>query len=153
MGRARFSFKLLLALVAGFGIGAGLGWINGQGDQRVSAPPFRISGMVDIRPELRARLKPTDVLFIIAAEPGHSRPYAVTRVAPVSLPYAYTLGPENRMMATAAASGNRFVVSARIDRDGQANALQPGDLVSQSAAGPVPSPADSVNVLIDTAVQ
>ena len=34
MSRFLFFFNLLLALVLGFAIGAGIGWINGQKDSR-----------------------------------------------------------------------------------------------------------------------
>lgn len=153
MGRIRFSLKLLAALIAGFGIGAGWGWINGQGNE-ASPPPFRITGFVDIEPALRSQLKPTDVLFVIAAEPDGPRPVAALRVFPVSLPYMYTLGPRDRVMGQEPLRpGARFTVSARIDRDGQAGTPQPGDLVGKSAQEPVASPARSVNVLIDTIVQ
>ncbi|GEM_PF-3197225 len=153
MGRIRFSLKLLAALIAGFGIGAGWGWINGQGNE-ASPPPFRIAGFVDIDPLLRPRLKSSDVLFVIAAEPGRPRPVAALRVFPVSLPYMYTLGPRDRVMGQEPLRpGSRFIVSARIDRDGQAGAPQPGDLIGEYAQEPVASPARDVNVLIDTVVQ
>lgn len=153
MGRIRFSLKLVVALIAGFGIGAGWGWINGQGNE-ASPPLFRISGFVDIHPALRAQLKPTDILFVIATQPGQSRPTAVLRVSPVSLPYMYTLGPRDRVMSQEPLlPGSRFMVSARIDRDGQAGAPQPGDLVGKSAQESVASPARDMNVLIDTIVQ
>src|SRR5882672_10236232 len=86
---------LLLGLGVGFVVGAGLhfvpvqggrpatekdlvSWlqnrVSGGGAEKPAAPRLRITGLVDILPELRKELKATDTLFIIVTRPGETVP-------------------------------------------------------------------------------
>ncbi len=113
-------------------------------------PQMRITGIVDIQPELRKRLKPTDTLFLIVTLVGDTVPLAVKRVQPVELPLIYTVGPEDQMIVDKPFEG-LVTVKARVDRDGQANSPKPDDMTGQSA-GTYSIPARGVHILIDTLV-
>ena len=140
----------VLALLLGIGAGLGVGWIKGRTPVQ-SLVPLEISGMIDIRPELKKRLKPTDTLFIIVTQPGSRIPLAVKKVAPVRLPYIYRIGPENLMIPGRTLEGP-VSLKVRLDKDGQANPDQPGDLTGKPAQDPLELPARGVHVLIDTVV-
>lgn len=151
VGRGAFA-GLLPALLLGIGVGFLLRGIHGR--LPAAAKPRAaavITGMIDIRPELRKWLKQTDCLFIIVTRPGERVPLAVKRVAPVSFPFLYTIGPQDRMLPGVRLEG-KVTLTVRVDKDCQANPLQTGDLTGKPAKDPIEIPAQEVDVLIDTVI-
>ena len=114
-------------------------------DSTTSAPAPAVSGSVTIAPELAGRIQDSAVLFIIARK-SSGPPFAVKRIAPIRLPAAYRIGPEDVMMAGQSFDGD-IRISARVSQTGSAGPPQPGDLEGDHAA-PVRSGARNVDVVI-----
>jgi len=107
-----------------------------------------VSGVVEVSPELAARIAPGDTVFVFArAAQGPRMPLAILRQAADGRPLAFTLDDAMAMAPNLKLSGfAQVVVGARISRSGNATP-QPGDLVGQSAA--VSPGAQGLRVLID----
>ena len=108
---------------------------------------------VDIAPALKARLRPSDVLFVFARAPdGPRMPVAIRRLPASGLPLTVTLDESTSMTPQMTlATLPEVVVGARVSRSGDA-APQPGDL--QAFSDPVPtSGGATVRLLIDTVVE
>jgi cytochrome c-type biogenesis protein CcmH len=111
----------------------------------------RIQGSVNLSPELAAKVKPDDTLFIFArAANGPRMPLAIIKGRASELPREFTLDDSMAMNPALKLSGVAQVeVGARISRSG--NALpQSGDLQGNSA--PVAVGSTGVKVMIDRIV-
>src|SRR5690606_7726593 len=88
----------------------------------------RLTVSVDIAPELKARVAPSDVLFVFArAAEGPRMPLAIQRLPAGSLPVTVTLDDSTSMMpALKLSTMPQVVVGARISKSGQATP-QSGD--------------------------
>lgn len=110
-----------------------------------NGPP--LSGTVRIAEALDATPPAGAVLFIIARRSGAGPPLAVKRVTDPSLPLAFTIGPDDRMIQAMPFTGP-LLLSARLDADGNATSRTPGDLQGSSPA-PV-SPGDTgIDLVLD----
>lgn len=94
----------------------------------------RLTVSVDIAPELKARVAPSDVLFVFArAAEGPRMPLAIQRLPAGSLPVTVTLDDSTSMMpALKLSTMPQVVVGARISKSGQATP-QSGDFEVLSA--------------------
>lgn len=99
--------------------------------------PDDITGTIGIDPAVADRVKPGDTLFVSARPPGVDRgpPTWVLRIPVASIPMAFTIGPANAMLGGAAPP--ELVITARIDRDGNAMTRSPEDLEGKSPALPL----------------
>jgi len=104
-----------------------------------------ITGLVRLAPELRDRVGPGDVLFVIARR-GSGPPFAVTRILAPRFPAAFRIGPEDVMTPGATLQGE-FTLSARLSKTGSAGPAQPGDLEGERA-GPVAVGTRGVDILL-----
>ena len=149
MGRLLRFLNLIVALGLGFAIGVGVGWLNGQANpakfqlQFRSRESFKITGIIDILPELRNRLKSTDTLLIVVTNPGSKAPIAVKRVYPVSLPFLYTIGPEDRVHS---------ILPGLLPEQVELN-VRVGNLVGKPSESSFMLPARDLHVLIDRVVE
>lgn len=114
-----------------------------------AGPP--IAGQITIDPSVpKDALKESDVLFIMAREkpvgdvPG--RLVAVQRQAPVKLPASFELGEKDLMVPGSAFTGP-FILSARLDRDGDPMTKGPDDLYA-TYAGEVKSGQKGVELVL-----
>lgn len=105
-----------------------------DGPEGPAAAAASISGSVTLAPALRARVSPTDTVFVYArAAHGPRMPLAVLRKQVKDLPLQFTLDDSLAMSPGARLSGtNRVLVGARISKSGSAVA-QSGDLQGQLA--------------------
>lgn len=120
-----------------------------------AATPAAIHGQVSLSPELKDRLKPNTVLFIVArsldadGRPSGA-PLAVIRTDAARLPFDFVLDDAQAMSPAGRLSAQpkegRIAVIARVSASGEA-ALRSGDLLGSSAA--VSPGARGVRVLID----
>jgi cytochrome c-type biogenesis protein CcmH len=94
----------------------------------------RLTVSVDISPELKARIAPSDVLFVFArAAEGPRMPLAIQRIPASSLPVTVTLDDSTSMMpALKLSTMPQVVVGARVSKSGQATP-QSGDFETLSA--------------------
>ena len=86
-----------------------------------------ITGTITLAPELADAVPPGAVLFVIARTAERGPPLAVKRIPAPSFPHAFTIGPEDRMIATMPFAGP-IRITARVDADGNATSRTPGDL-------------------------
>lgn len=107
---------------------------------------------VDIAPELKSRIQPSDTLFVFArASEGPKMPLAIQRFTATQLPLRVELTNEHAMLPQMNLSSlPEVVVGARISRSGNAQA-QSGDLETLSAPLPV-SRQESIKLLVDSVV-
>lgn len=110
-----------------------------------SGAPIR--GVVRLAPELLDRAPANATLFVIARGGAGGPPVAVKRIPAASLPYAFELGPDDRMIQTIPFAGP-LQLSARLDADGNATTRAAGD-VQGAAAAPVEPGATGVELVLD----
>lgn len=130
---------LVLALLAASA--GGCEWLTGD---------FRLSGVVEISPQLEARAPKTNsVLFVIAQNAG-GVPVAVHRIVNPEFPAAFKMSPQD-LLVPAIRRNERLTIVARLNAHGILSAPKPGDLEGRS---PVPAhPGDhGVKVRLDKAL-
>lgn len=111
-----------------------------------------ISGQVSLAPDLKAKAKPSDVVYIFARAPpgGPPMPLAIIKAQVKDLPMQYTLDDSKSIMPSAKLSGfSHAVIAARVSMSGDASAHS-GDLQGMSSV--VSVGAKSVDVVIDKVV-
>jgi cytochrome c-type biogenesis protein CcmH len=112
------------------------------------AEPIR--GEVRVAEALRERLRPDAVLFIIARVGAAGPPLAVKRIRSPRFPLQFSIGPDDRMIATLPFQG-ALQLTARLDGDGDAISRDPGDLQGR-ADGTYPPGASNVTIVLDEAL-
>jgi hypothetical protein len=127
-----------------------------QGMEGMAPPPqdldpaTLIEGVVDVSPALAAKVKPGDVIFLVAKAAGPDGqpagpPLAVEKlIVADKLPQPFTLSNQNQMIQGAKLTGS-VLVSARLDRDSEASSKNPGDLEGML---PVTPPAKGIKVVL-----
>lgn len=125
---------------------------------KTPAPPNAaaggLSGVVTIAADLKAKLAPTDVLFILARSadgPDAPRmPLAVARLPVSAIGQPFKLDDSMSMSPQATLSSAKLVkVEARVSKAGTAQ-RQPGDLIGESA--PLAPSSTGVTITIDRVV-
>lgn len=117
-----------------------------------ASSPARISGQARIADTLRAQVRPTDTVFILArpAE-GPRMPVAILRLRVSDLPRAFVLDDSTSMSPDATLSkAGKVRVEIRISQSGTA-AAQPGDL--SGVLTDVGPHADGLDLVADTVVR
>ncbi len=119
----------------------------------VAAAPAagRVAGKVDLSPALKAKVAPTDTVFVFArAAEGPRMPLAILRRQVKDLPIEFALDDSMAMAPNMKLSSfPEVVVGARVSRSGNA-APQSGDL--EGVSKPVKLGATGVAVVIDSAL-
>ncbi|MDP3541643.1 MAG: hypothetical protein Q8T11_04160 [Elusimicrobiota bacterium] len=127
---------LIIAALAG-----GCEWLTGD---------FRLSGVVEISPELAARAPKTNsVLFVIAKNAG-GVPVAVHRIVNPDFPAEFSMTPKDLLVPGIRRNEPLFVV-ARLNAHGNLGAPKPGDLEGRGKAAARPGDR-GVKVRLDTAL-
>jgi len=118
----------------------------------VAAGPALLSVRIDISAALKARLAPTDVLFVLARRPGGPpMPLAVKRVPAQDFPITITLADADGPMPTMRLSQQKTVeVLARVSKSGDA-LPQSGDFEAHAQSADVGG-KNSVDLVIDQIV-
>ena len=108
-----------------------------------------IAGQVQIAPNLADQVKPTDVLFVIVRRPtGPPRPIAAKRIDGPKFPVQFEITKADVMVQGSELKGMVDVI-ARLDRDGQAGQLQPGDMEGRYAKNPTLPGGRDLMITID----
>ena len=108
-------------------------------------PPLR--GTIRIAPQLAERVPSGAVLFLIARTGPAGPPTAVQRIADPSFPLDFTIGSDDRMIASMPFEGP-FQLVARIDADRDAVTRNPGDLQGEADGSFAPG-ASGIQIVID----
>lgn len=111
----------------------------------------KVSGRVELAPELKAKASPDDVVFIFArAAQGPRMPLAVVRAKVADLPVEFTLDDSMAMSPELKlSSAGELRIEARVSKSGNAIA-KPGDLSGE--VGPVKAGASGIRLRIDHVV-
>ncbi len=127
-----------LALLA---VLAGCDWLTGD---------FRLSGAVEIEPQLEARVPKTNsVLFVIAHNAG-GVPVAVHRIVNPEFPASFKMSAKD-LLVPGIRRNELLVVVARLNAHGILSAPKPGDLEGRSNK-PVRPGEKGVTVRLDKAL-
>jgi cytochrome c-type biogenesis protein CcmH len=106
-----------------------------------------ISGQIDLSPELKSKLKPGDMLMVIARQPGERMPVAVLKVPITKFPFSFVLDDSLAMNPNMRISQlSEVSIEVRISKTGMAKA-EPGDLMS--AAQTVKLGSSKVSILVN----
>jgi cytochrome c-type biogenesis protein CcmH len=90
-----------------------------------------ISGVVEIKPDLKSRIKPDYIVMVIARATGARMPVAIMRGKAAELPLRFVLNDALAMTPDSLISNlSEATIEVRISKSGQAKA-EPGDLFSQ----------------------
>jgi cytochrome c-type biogenesis protein CcmH len=135
---------------------AGMPAPPGAGGAPVAAPAAAagaaegapIRGRIVLSSALASRVPQGGVLFLIARASDAGPPTAVKRVPGAAFPLEFEIGPGDRMMEGVPFAGP-FVLTARIDADGNAATRNPGDLQGQTPERVTPG-TSGVELVIDT---
>lgn len=106
---------------------------------------FSVQGRITVAPELIARLRPEDTVFIVARKAGGPRmPLAVLRLKASDLPASFTLDERHLMGSGSTLSQqDSLILTARISRTGEPTA-RAGDLYAR----PTETPPTAQGVLL-----
>ncbi|QWD90360.1 c-type cytochrome biogenesis protein CcmI [Polynucleobacter sp. MWH-Braz-FAM2G] len=106
-----------------------------------------ISGKIELSSALKSKVKPDDIVLVIARKPGERMPVAVLKVAAAAFPMSFTLNDTLAMNPSAPLSQlSEVSVEVRISKTGMAKA-EAGDLIS--SAKTIPVGATNVRLLVD----
>lgn len=122
-----------------------------QDSQQSSMSPAVISGRVDISPDMRARVKDDDTVFIFAkAVTGPPMPLAVLRKQVRDLPFDFSLDDSLAMQPQLKLSGfDQVMLGVRVSRGGTVT-QQPGE--PRGDLGPIATHGSTdIQLMIDTA--
>ncbi len=88
----------------------------------------KVTGTISLDPVLKVQLPENKILFLFARPQGVKRgpPLAVKRIFTTQLPYAFSIGQSDTMMAGAEFDGP-ITLTVRLDHDGNASPA-PGDI-------------------------
>ncbi len=120
------------------------------GTTEVSAT--RISGVIEVAPELAALVPSNATLYLIVRVAGRAggAPLAVQQVPVPSFPYRFEITERDAMVEGTPLIGE-LSVTARVDQDGDAFSTEPGDLSGETSPV-VAGDSDIVIILEERAV-
>ncbi len=110
-----------------------------------------VAGRVTIVPDLQDLARKNKVLFVIVRRPeGPPRPLAVKRIENPTFPVEFEITNQDQMVQGSELRGVVDVI-ARLDRDGMAGPLQPGDLEGQYEGNPTTVGGRNIEIQINQA--
>jgi len=110
-----------------------------------------VSGMVRIDEELKAKIAPNAVLYIIVRQAGATSgpPVAVRRVSPpLKFPLQFTVDETNTMIPNTPFP-EKVTLTARIAQNGSASPIRPGDIEGTGAPDPAWSGTKDVEIVLN----
>jgi hypothetical protein len=110
-------------------------------------PKTVIAGSLQLDKKVEAKVANGDVIYLVARAAEGGPPLAVKRLVVGAWPLAFSLDSRDAMMAGTAMKG-KIVVSARVDKDGDAMTKNPGDVIGQTK--PIEPPAKDVVLMLDS---
>ncbi len=113
--------------------------------------PLLASGKIDMDPELRSQADPLAVIFLIARS-REGQIVAVQKLyPPFRFPVAFQLKEEDRMVAGRNAP-EEFSLSARLDKDGNANPATSGDILGKAKSEWIRKGSSDVEIQLNQAM-
>lgn len=110
----------------------------------------RIEGTISIGANVKDKVDPNAVLFIIARSGSAAAgpPLAVVKIDRPIFPLRYSVGPENAMMGGSAFTG-KISISARLDKDGNAMTRESGNLQGEYRKNPADVGSHTIDIVLD----
>ena len=109
--------------------------------------PKGISGKIEISADLKSKVKPSDILMVIARKPGERMPVAVLKTSVAEFPMSFSLTDALAMNPSAPLSQlSDASIEVRISKTGMAKP-EAGDLISSPQT--VKVGASNVRLVID----
>jgi cytochrome c-type biogenesis protein CcmH len=106
-----------------------------------------ISGIVELSSDLKSRVKPDDIVMVIARAPGARMPVAIMRGKAADLPMRFMLNDALAMTPDSLISSlNEATIEVRISKSGQAK-TESGDLYSNIQTVKVGT--SKLNIVVD----
>ncbi len=99
--------------------------------QAVPSDTRPLRGEIQISEDLKSRIPPHSVLFLVARLDEASPPLAVKRVPDPQFPLEFELGPADRMIESMPFVGP-LKLSVRVDSDGNVSTREVGDLFGEA---------------------
>jgi cytochrome c-type biogenesis protein CcmH len=143
--KKKFVPYLFVGILLLAGVAAWQGVLRG-GKEAASS----IAGVVMLDPALAGRVAPTDVLFVIVRRPsGPPRPLAAVRIDHPKFPQSFEVTNADVMFQGSELKGVVSII-ARLDKDGNAGPVQPGDIEGEYAKNPTMVGAKNVEIVLTT---
>jgi len=115
-------------------------------------PSGHVAGTLELPEELRDKVSAGDVIFVMARHPVNGSIVAVRKMeAPEKFPLEFRLEQEHVMMHGRSLAG-QVLLSARVDKDGDAMSRGPGDVLAELAE-PVTVPAEGVRLELNKVME
>lgn len=110
-------------------------------------PKTVIAGKLQVDDKVKSKVAAGDVIYLVARSAEGGPALAVKRLVVGAWPLAFSLDSRDAMMAGTAMKG-KIVVSARVDKDGDAMTKNPGDVTGQTK--PLEPPQKDVTLMLDS---
>jgi len=151
MAKRRLIHSMLsLTLIVG-----GLACSKKQAETPPPPPPAAktvLSGYIDLAPEVAKDADPLAVIFVIAKTEDGKIVAAGKLLPPFQFPVHFELTTEDVMIPGTALKGP-LVLTARLDKDSNANPPQEGDILGKADQASVPVGASDVKIVLDELVK
>jgi hypothetical protein len=111
----------------------------------------KISGTIEIQPDLQKKLSPSAVLYVIARPEGKTSgpPVAVRRFTqPLSFPIEFNITQQDVMLPDTVLEG-KFTITARISQSGSATPVKAGDIQGRALPEAVAVGGKEVKVILN----
>lgn len=112
------------------------------------SPRKEVKGTVRLAPELKEKVGPSAVLYVVARDPKtpSNPPVAVKRfMPPLNFPLEFKITPKDAMIPNTTFK-RELVVTARIAQAGSATPINPGDIEGKPEHNPVRVGGDPVTI-------
>jgi len=116
------------------------------------APSALLEGSIDLAPELNKDADPLAVIFVIAKSPEGQIVAVKKLLPPFQYPVAFSLGGDDVMIPGTEPKGP-LELTARLDKDGNANPAQPGDILGKAEPAEVTVGAKNVKIVLGELVK
>jgi len=117
-----------------------------------AVPPPLLSGTIELEDSVKAQADPLAVIFVIARN-SQGQIVAVKKLfPPFQYPVAFSLGQEDTMIQGTELSG-KLQVSARLDKDGNANPAQAGDILGKGDPNGFSAGSQNVKIQLNEVVK
>jgi hypothetical protein len=145
-----------LGTMGGAGMGGSAPAAGGSGTFQGATPGGEfdaktvLEGVIKVDGKLKDKIQPGDTIFVVARKYDDSgapgMPLAVKKLVAAKFPLPFELDSRDAMLVGTQLAG-KVVVTARVDKDGDAMTKNPGDVTGQSK--PVAPPQKNVVVDLD----
>jgi hypothetical protein len=111
----------------------------------------KITGTIEITPELQKKMSPSAVLYVIARPEGQTSgpPVAVRRFTqPLSFPIEFNITQQDVMLPDTVLEG-KFTITARISQSGSATPVKTGDIQGRALPEAVSVGGKEVKVMLN----